>query len=100
MGIIFTFLMGLFMSFESITDNDYFWHVVIGRWIDTNHAIPNRPLFSWWGMQSDLSWTSHEWLTEWIMYKLGDAGCIAIMIIIFFLLYQALLVESLFHYVS
>ena len=47
MGIIFTFLMGLFMSFESITDNDYFWHVVIGRWIDTNHAIPNRPLFSW-----------------------------------------------------
>ena len=87
MGIIFTFLMGLFMSFESITDNDYFWHVVIGRWIDTNHAIPNRPLFSWWGMQSDLSWTSHEWLTEWIMYKLGDAGCIAIMLIIFFLLY-------------
>ena len=87
MGIIFTFLMGHFMSFESITDNDYFWHVVIGRWIDTNHAIPNRPLFSWWGMQSDLSWTSHEWLTEWIMYKLGDAGCIAIMLTIFFLLY-------------
>lgn len=87
MGVIFTFLAGLFMSFEAITDNDYFWHVAVGKWIDINKSIPNKPLFSWWGMDSGLSWTSHEWLTEWIMYKLGDIGCIVIMLIIFLLLY-------------
>lgn len=87
MGVIFTFLMGLFMAFEPITDNDYFWHVVIGRWIDINRTIPNKPLFSWWGMSQDYTWTSHEWLTEWIMYKIGDVGCIVIMLLIFLELY-------------
>ena len=87
MGVIFTFLMGLFMSFEAITDNDYFWHVAVGKWIDINKSIPNKPLFSWWGLEQNYNWTSHEWLTEWIMYKLGDAGCLIIMLIIFLLLY-------------
>ncbi len=87
MGVIFTFLMGLLMSFEAITDNDYFWHVAVGKWIDINKSIPNKPLFSWWGLKENLNWTSHEWLTEWIMYKLGDVGCIVIMLIIFLLLY-------------
>lgn len=87
MGVIFTFLMGLFMSFESITDNDYFWHVVIGKWIDVNKVIPNKPLFSWWGTLQNYEWTSHEWLTEWIMYKVGDIGCIILMLLIFLLLY-------------
>lgn len=87
MGIIFTFLMGLFMSFEAITDNDYFWHVAVGKWIDINKTIPNKPLFSWWGLEQNYEWTSHEWLTEWIMYKLGDVGCIIAMLVIFLLLY-------------
>ena len=87
MGVIFTFIVGLFMSFEPITDNDYFWHVVIGKWIDTNHAIPNTPLYSWWGLDAGYKWTSHEWLTEWIMYKLGDIGCIVAMLLIFLALY-------------
>jgi len=87
MGVIFTFITGLLMSFESMTDNDYFWHIVIGRWIDTNHAIPNVPLYSWWGLEQNYSWTSHEWLTEWIMYKVGDVGCMIIMLSIFLLLY-------------
>lgn len=84
MGVIFCFLSGLLMSFEPITDNDYFWHVVIGHWIDSNKAIPTNELFSWYG---NYSWTSHEWLTEFIMYKLGPIGCIAIMLIIFLILY-------------
>lgn len=87
MGVIFTFIMGLLMAFEPITDNDYFWHVVIGNWIHNNKAIPNKALFSWWGLEQNYEWTSHEWLTELIMYKLGDIGCIVIMLIIFLLLY-------------
>jgi len=84
MGVIFTFIIGLLMSFEPITDNDWFWHYVIGHYIDLNHVIPKTELFTWHG---PYSWTSHEWLTEYIMYKLGPTGCIIIMLIIFLLLY-------------
>lgn len=87
MGIIFTFLMGLFMAFEPITDNDVFWHLVIGKWIDVNKAIPNKELFSWYGTSQNYDWISHEWLTEWIMYKVGPVGCIVLMLIIFLGLY-------------
>ena len=84
MGIIFTFIMGLLMSFEPITDNDWFWHVVIGDYIDKNHVIPTKELFSWFG---DFNWTAHEWLTEFVMYKTGPMGNLIIMLLIFIGLY-------------
>ena len=84
MGIIFTFVMGLLMSFEPITDNDWFWHYVIGHYIDVNKVIPKQELFTWHG---PYNWTSHEWLTEWIMYKITPIGCLIIMLLIFILLY-------------
>lgn len=84
MGVIFTFIVGLFMAFEPITDNDFFWHFVVGNVIDKTKAIPNTELFSWVGNKA---WTAHEWLTELIMYKLGPVGDIVIMLIIFLLLY-------------
>ena len=84
MGVIFTFIMGLLMTFEPITDTDWFWHYVVGGVINAKHIIPNKELFSWVG---DYSWTAHEWLTESVMNKLGPWGCIIIMLVIFLLLY-------------
>ena len=84
MGVIFTFIIGLFMAFEPITDNDWFWHYVIGSVIDKTHTIPKSELFSW---VDNNAWTSHEWLTEFVMYKLGPLGDLIIMLIIFLLLY-------------
>ena len=84
MGIIVCILLGLFMAFEPITDNDYFWHVVVGKWINNNHIIPSKELFSW---ASGKAWVAHEWLNEFIMYKIGDMGCIIIMLAIFLILY-------------
>ena len=84
MGVIFTFIVGLFMCFEPITDPDWFWHYVIGNFISNNKVIPDHELFVWW---KDYAWTAHEWLTELIMYKLGLWGCLIIMLIIFLLLY-------------
>ena len=84
MGVIFTFIIGLFSAFEPITDNDWFWHYVIGDWVNSNHIIPKNELFSWFG---NYPWTSHEWLTELIMYKITPLGCIIIMLVIFFFLY-------------
>ena len=84
MGIIVCILLGLFMAFEPITDNDYFWHVVVGKWINNNHIIPNHELFSW---ASGKAWVAHEWLNEVIMYKMGDMGCLILMLVIFLVLY-------------
>ena len=84
MGVIFTFLMGLFMSLEPITDNDWFWHYVIGAFIDKSHTIPKTELFTW---VDNYAWTAHEWLTEFVMYKLGPVGDLIIMLVIFLLLY-------------
>ncbi len=84
MGVIFTFIIGLLMAFEPITDNDWFWHYVVGSVIDKTHQIPNHELFGWF---KDYAWTAHEWLTELIMYKLGPLGDIILMLIIFLVLY-------------
>lgn len=84
MAIIVCMLLGLFMTFEPITDNDYFWHIVIGKWINTNHTIPTKELFSW---ASGKPWVAHEWLNELIMYKAGNIGCLVIMLVIFAVLY-------------
>lgn len=84
MGIIVCILLGLFMTLEPITDNDYFWHIVVGKWINNNHVIPNTELFSW---ASGKPWVAHEWLNELIMYKAGHIGCILIMLGIFLVLY-------------
>ena len=84
MGVIFTFIMGLLMSLSPISDNDYFWHTVVGFWINKNKAIPTHELFSWYG---NYSWTAHEWLTEFIMYKIGPVGAIIAMMLIFLALY-------------
>src|SRR5574344_158968 len=84
MGVIFTFIVGLFMAFEPITDDDWFWHYVIGNFVNNTGTIPKHELFSWFG---NYAWTSHEWLTELIMYKITPLGCIIIMLVIFFFLY-------------
>lgn len=84
MGIIVCILLGLFMALEPITDNDYFWHIVVGKWINNNHMIPNTELFSW---ASGKAWVAHEWLNEFIMYKAGHLGCLLIMLGIFLILY-------------
>ena len=84
MGVIFTFIIGLLMSLEPITDNDWFWHYVVGNVIDKTRVIPTKELFGWF---KEYSWTAHEWLTEFCMYKLGPLGDIIIMLLIFICLY-------------
>ena len=85
MGVIFTFIVGLLMAFEPITDNDYFWHYVIGNFINNNNVIPNHELFTWHSSSSP--WIAHEWLTEIVMYKIGPYGALIIMLLIFLGLY-------------
>ena len=79
MGVLFCFVVGLFMALQPISDNDFFWHMVVGNRVLLDKIIPNHELYSW---ASGKSWVAHEWLTEAIMYKLGPVGCITIMLVI------------------
>ncbi len=59
--VIFT---NLFISY------DYFWHVKAGEYIVEN-GIPTVDVFSWYAINNSLTWISHEWLFEVIIYGLS-----------------------------
>lgn len=48
--------------------NDYFWHVKAGEYMVKNLTIPYIDVFSWYGIQNNLYWISHEWLSEVTIY--------------------------------
>lgn len=47
---------------------DYWWHVKAGEYIVNNKTIPFTDVFSWIGIQENMHWYSHEWLTEVVLY--------------------------------
>jgi hypothetical protein len=53
-----------------LDDPDTYWHVVVGRWILTHHAVPHTDTFSHTFLGA--AWVSHEWLAEVIMAWLYD----------------------------
>lgn len=51
-----------------ISGNDFWWHVKAGEWMFIHQQIPYTDIFSWYGIQETLTWLSHEWLSEIILY--------------------------------
>lgn len=70
--IIFTFFLviGIIFLINTINDPDFFWHLKTGEYITTNHIIPKTDIFTWYGIENNLPWYAHEWLSEVIMYKI------------------------------
>lgn len=66
-------ILSLMMSY-GMSGNDFWWHITAGEWIIDNKAIPHHDIFSWSGMEQNLSWTAHEWLSEVIYYGLFSLG--------------------------
>ena len=50
--------------------NDWYWHTKIGEFIVNSKTIPKIGIGSWYAMESNLSWTAHEWLSEVVYYLL------------------------------
>lgn len=88
-------LAALMYCFSSgISGNDFWWHVKAGEWICKNHKIPAHDIFSWYGIERNLSWTAHEWLADVVFYivyhltgepgiylfSMGTAGCMILLI--------------------
>ncbi len=48
--------------------NDFYWHLKAGSYIVENHQIPFTDVFSWYAKSNHLSWISHEWLFEVLIY--------------------------------
>lgn len=78
---------------QGILGNDFWWHVKVGEWICENDQIPIQDIFSWYGIEKQLPWTAHEWLSDVIYYHIllntGEAG------VFFFCLGSALLMAFL-----
>lgn len=71
---ILFFLFLLLFSFNIIHFQygyDFYWHVKIGEYISSHRQIPLTDLFSWYGKSHGLSWVSHEYLFEVLIYQLG-----------------------------
>ena len=78
---------------DGIWGNDFWWHVKVGEWICENGKIPVTDIFSWYGVEKQLSWTAHEWLSDVFYYLMlnfaGEAG------VFFFCLGAALIMTFL-----
>lgn len=48
--------------------NDFYWHLKTGEYIINSKKIPNIGIFSYYAINNNLTWTSHEWLFEVIIY--------------------------------
>lgn len=58
----------LFCYKDGINGNDFWWHIKVGEWILENGKVPTQGIFSWYGMQENIPWTAHEWLSEILYY--------------------------------
>ena len=57
---------------------DYWWHFKSGEFMVQNKSIPFTDVFSWYGIENNLYWHSHEWLSAVFIYLssvlFGKAG--------------------------
>lgn len=66
--LIFTIGVYLIGASKSIETYDYWWHIKAGEYICNTAHVPIKDVFSWYGVENDLEWTSHEWLSEVLLY--------------------------------
>ena len=66
--LVFTigaYIIGISRNVETY---DYWWHIKAGEYIFNNKIVPTKDIYSWFGVLNNLDWTSHEWLSEVLLY--------------------------------
>lgn len=61
-------------NFASPTDYDYFFHYFTGEYILEHKQIPTTAIGSWYGLENNLTWISHEWLFGLLFYFIAQIG--------------------------
>lgn len=57
---------------HSMIDYDFWFHYDCGRYIVEHHQIPTMAIGSWYGLENNLQWISHEWLFGLLVYHLAE----------------------------
>lgn len=70
--VFLVIVLSSYITTEPVYDNDLWWHMKTGEYILENKEIPNKDIFSFYGMENDLDWMAHEWLSDIILYKVYD----------------------------
>ena len=79
------FVGTLLLAHPILTDQDPFWHIVVGNWIIDHRAIPYQDVFS--HSMPGAPWVAHEWLSEvaiaLVYDHLGWAGLVVMTGLVF-----------------
>lgn len=70
-----------FLSLRPIVDPDFWWHLRTGQLINEARSIPNADPFSFTAAAKP--WITHEWLSEFFIYKSFELGGYGLLILIF-----------------
>lgn len=74
-GVLFLALSALFIFMSSsISGNDFWWHIKVGEYVCETKSVPRSDIFSWYGIENNISWTAHEWLGDVILYAVFSLG--------------------------
>ncbi|MFZ5631247.1 MAG: hypothetical protein ACOY40_00200 [Bacillota bacterium] len=100
---LFLLVFGIFFSIIFIhsiqlkhIDNDTFWHIKTGEFIFSSKQVPTRDIFSWYGIENNLRWINHEWLSDLLIYSIYRVGGVQAVVgsasllagFLFFLIYR------------
>lgn len=81
-----------------LSGNDFWWHIKVGEWICTNKALPYEDIFSWYGMENNISWCSQEWLSDVIFYLIfkffGEVGIYFLCVLLACLLLALIIIHN------
>lgn len=66
------FLIIFVLTLHSLVDYDFWFHYDCGRYIAINHNIPDTAISSWYGIENNLPWISHEWAFGLLCYYIAN----------------------------
>jgi len=70
--LLIAFVTAFACSWDSLVNNDIWWHLATGKLIQEQGAIPREDPFSY--TKSGAPWITHSWLAELLFYELYARG--------------------------
>lgn len=73
--LVFLFIIGVIsLAIMPTSDPDSYWHIKTGEYIVMKGEIPHHDPFSFTGLQLNLKWVAHEWLSDIVFYYFYSWG--------------------------
>jgi len=85
--VVVLFSAIIFITLRPVTDPDFWWHLTTGQLINQTQQIPKQDPFSYTALGKP--WTTHEWLSELMIFKIFQAGSFGALILVFSMIITA-----------